>query len=639
MRLLHPVFALVIACLTSQPALAQRDLHWRTVDVVARLDETGTLHVRETQAIVLTGDWNGGERSFNVRRGQDFSFQRMFAVDTLSGAEREMTRGDLDQVNHYDRAENNAIRWRSRLPSDPEFDGTTLTYVLEYSFSNILIPRDGSYMLDHDFAFSEREGDIQEFKLSLSLDDAWQAPPGFTGRYGPVRLSPGSGYVVTIPLGYRLPGQPTGVIYGPATIVRYSLVAALLAATALLALRFAASERQTGRFAPVEPITSIDDAWLSTHVFNMLPEEVGAAWDDSTGAPEVTAIIARMVAEQKLGSRVETRKAVVFRHHVLHLSLLVPRSALTGYERVLVDALFETGSTETDTGAIRKRYAKTGFDPSRLIKEPLERRVRSLGDRGPAVRRPSRLPTPILFFVAVALAGVAALARSSDGTVIAVAAGVSMVLYGIAVLQAVFWRVRVEDWTVHALRYMVPLLAIAGGASWLAIANRYRISALALAALAVLCLTIWHSVLNQARTRQAPELIRLRKRLASARRYFAHQLRSPRPALRDEWFPYLMAFGLGPEMDKWFRAFAGETASTIGMAKHSGGSGVTDHGGSWTGFGGGGGFAGAGSSGAWGAAVSSLAAGVSAPSSSSSSGGGGGGGGGGSSGGGGGGGW
>lgn len=102
--------------------------------------------------------------------------------------------------------------------------------------------------------------------------------------------------------------------------------------------------------------------------------------------------------------------------------------------------------------------------------------------------------------------------------------------------------------------------------------------------------------------------------------------------LEDSWYPYLLAYGLGPEVDRWFRAFGG-----IGQS-HLRTSSFGSSGSQSTGFTcGGGTFGGAGASASWGAAISSIAGGVPTPGSSGSGGGGGGGGGG--SGGGGGGGW
>jgi uncharacterized membrane protein YgcG len=170
------------------------------------------------------------------------------------------------------------------------------------------------------------------------------------------------------------------------------------------------------------------------------------------------------------------------------------------------------------------------------------------------------------------------------------------------------------------------------------IGNPFRSGALALGALTLVGLALANSVFNLARSRDGAEAIRKRKKLAAARRYFQRELAKAEPRLEDAWFPYLLAFGLGPAVERWFGAYGAATAGASPAATTSGGAARgTSSGGapSWTG--GGGAFGGAGASGSWAAAVGSVASGVAAPSSSGS--GGGGGGGGGSSGGGGGGGW
>ena len=43
---------------------------------------------------------------------------------------------------------------------------------------------------------------------------------------------------------------------------------------------------------------------LQEHLLRFLPEEAGAAWDGRIGAPEVAAILARLVAEGKLETTV-----------------------------------------------------------------------------------------------------------------------------------------------------------------------------------------------------------------------------------------------------------------------------------------------------------------------------------------------
>ena len=69
---------------------AQRQLHWDALDVDARLDADGVLQVAERHTMVFTGDWNGGERVFNVRPRQKLEFLGMERVDATTGARQAM---------------------------------------------------------------------------------------------------------------------------------------------------------------------------------------------------------------------------------------------------------------------------------------------------------------------------------------------------------------------------------------------------------------------------------------------------------------------------------------------------------------------------------------------------------------------
>ena len=57
----------LLVLLAAMPLYA-KSLYWRSVDVHARLDRDGNLHVTERQQIVFDGDWNGGERDFGAGR-------------------------------------------------------------------------------------------------------------------------------------------------------------------------------------------------------------------------------------------------------------------------------------------------------------------------------------------------------------------------------------------------------------------------------------------------------------------------------------------------------------------------------------------------------------------------------------------
>jgi uncharacterized membrane protein YgcG len=614
-----------------------RSLYWRSFDVEARLDSAGRLHVRERQQMVFTGAWNGGERVFRVEPGQRFEFGRLLRVDPATGAERVLSRGDLDGVDHWDFTDSRTLRWRSRRPADPPFLETELVYVLEYRLSNILVPSNGAYVLDHDFLMPDRVGVVDAFTLTLELDGAWGAPPGFPGRYRARGVPPGEGFVVTLPLRYTFAGRPAGVEFGAGMPGRLALALLLVSGVVVAHRRFRQRERSLGRFDPLIPSERIDESWLEEHVFAHRPEVVGAAWDGTTGTPEVTAVLARLEAEGKLKSEVKARGFL--RAPVLHLNLLVARGRLSDYERVLIDALFRHDSNQTSTEEVRKRYQKTGFDPASRIRARLTRIANTLGSRGEAPEKPSWRPTLLLLVVALFLFVIAIVRRPSDAFVLVMTGGVLVFLYVVAVIGAALFRSRVHD-SGSMLRFEIPLGLGLAGVLALLLNAELRVGLFALGALTALSLAIGRSVFNQATSRESGERIAFRKRLASAREYLRRQLEQPQPALRDEWFPYLIGFGLAKQMDRWFRAFGGETGRDAGgLGAISGASARSSSGGSssWTGFGGGGGFSGGGASSSWAAAAGAMAAGVSAPSSGGS--GGGGGGGGGSSGGGGGGGW
>ena len=76
---------------SSSPVTAQtKELHWQSLDVRAHLDADGALHVRETQAIVFNGDWNGGERRFSIREGQRLTLERLIEKDASGNTLREL---------------------------------------------------------------------------------------------------------------------------------------------------------------------------------------------------------------------------------------------------------------------------------------------------------------------------------------------------------------------------------------------------------------------------------------------------------------------------------------------------------------------------------------------------------------------
>jgi hypothetical protein len=295
----------------------------------------------------------------------------------------------------------------------------------------------------------------------------------------------------------------------------------------------------------------------------------------------------------------------------------------------MVQALFPLGA-EIDTDRLRDHYRSSGFQPASKLRAGLERRVSALRGFEKGSPAPSRWPTlgllaaAILFSVWVALTvpsgfvawfGVGALfVASIPGWV---GAGVSQGRLGVPVGALVAIAI--------SLLLQAGLVAGAGwvpGVPWQVVA-----------AMALFAAAFARPFFNVLSTRESADSLAVRRELDAARRFFSEELRRERPALEDRWFPWLVAFGLAPQVDRWFRVQGAATGATIHSPASIGGGGSS--GGGWTG--GGGSFGGAGATASFAAAVSSMAAGVAAPSSSGGSGGGGGGGG--SWGGGGGGGW
>ena len=627
----------VLVAMVSSP-LSAKSLHWRSVDVEARLDASGNMHTVERQTFVFTGDWNGGERVFDVRENQSLDFQSIARV--VDGKEVPLERGDLSQVDQWAFLSGTpTARWRSRMASDPEFDNTEITYVLRYSISNVLRISEGKYQVAHDFAFPQRSGVIENFSLRLVLDDAWKglrSPYTMTMK----NLMPGESAIVRAELEYigtgKAPDAPRMLSHNVAYAIGGLFVAGLL----FLLVQFVLEEGKLGRFAPLPSLDSIDESWLNQNLFDVLPEVAGAAVDDKVGAGSVAAVLARMEREGKISTRVE--KSKILRRNVLHLKLEADRDSLPGYELALVKKLFFNDRKETDTDAIKKKYNGTGFSPAETIESGIKSQLARLPDWNNETKIGNWKPLVTLAAVSFVLVIAAAFFGGNNAGI-----AVAILFFGLIPLVPALVVASLASTSLSPLRVLIPL-ALMSGHVWFvyyytSAAPRMVVHPFTLIAISLYVLVCIAGVLSLMRIRQTAAKIAARKRFAAARRWFERELRSPQPRLRDEWFPYVIAFGLGRNADRWFSRFGStdtmteRSASSTSFSSSSSSSGVSSS--SWTG--GGGAFGGAGATGGWAVAAGVLAAGVSAPSSSSGSSGGSssGGGGGSSSGGGGGGGW
>ena len=611
------VLSSVILLLIAAPASAQRSLHWDVIDVEARLDAAGRLHVTETQTMVFTGDWNGGERIFNVRPRQQFQF-----VEILRdvGGEWQALRADgyVDDVDEFTWADATTLRWRSRAPDAPPFHGERLRYRLRYEMSNILLQDGDRYILDHDFLFPDRDEEVRQFTLALTLDPEWHALTEVPATFMARNIEAGDGFVVTVPMRFSGAGAPaTFDTSRPPHVVR--AVALMLGLTMVTVPWIIGREWSRGRFTPIE--TGIDAAWVQRHLLEYPAEVVGAAWDEVVGSPEVVAMIARMVSEGKLGSDVG-------KGGVLHLRLDVDRGTLQGRERTLVDRLFFNNRVTTNTQLVKQHYRKKGFDPGQEIAPELQAAVAAATPEGHRPR-PLRFAPRILFAAGMILLLLEWFTGPLPNALFFLIGVGGCIVAGIALWLGTTFRWNIHWHQGHALLCLIPPVGAVLLASWFLWErvgrDEVQSGIWGVWATAVLAMWIVAVAANAMVSRQFAAGVAFRKRLAAARSFFAAQLREERPRLHDEWSPWLLALGLTKEMDDWSvqhaekssrRSTSDIPSTTSTSSSFSSGGGAT-----WTGFGGGrSGGGGAGSS--WTAAASGMAAGVAAPSSSGSGGGG-----------------
>ena len=521
---------------------------WRSVAVDAHLDAEGRMHVVETQVCVFDGDWNVAERRFNLYRNQSLDFERLTRVDR-DGTETELVMGPLDKTDHYQLIDGSTLRWRSRLPTEPEFRNSELTYRLRYTLSGIVKRVNRRYLLLYDFALPGRESGqvIQNFAVHLTVDPIWS---GIRSPYdaGVTNLRPGNGYIVDATLQFNGSRQPVAVPYGAPSSVAWGVALLLAIAVAVLVFVFVKHEKARGRFVCTPP-ERIDERWLEEHVLRFEPEIVGAAIDNKIGAPEVAGILAALAKEKKIETLVEQRR---MKRPLLHMKLLVPLAEIPGYRQALLKRLFFKGQ-ETDTDAIRKHYERCGFEPASLIRKGIDE---ELGTWPKWNEKFASFPWKL--DVALVVAAFVLLSYFGRGGNDGPLTG-ECIFFGLIALAGGLIAAHLNS---RAVTSLLPRFILVGAFATplLYVTLRYTIAApqLAIHTHELLLAAFWSvavvkTLLDKLRSDESNERIAARMRLASAYHYFRLQLATPSPNLRDDWYPYLMAFALGAKVDTWFK--------------------------------------------------------------------------------------
>lgn len=617
------LFPLAVLVVFAVPVAAQpRTIIWKSLDVQARLEATGELHVSERHDMVFSGDWNGGERKFRVEPGQRFELVGISRLDPRTGAATAMRRSTIPSIGlDQFTLSGTTLRWRARRPNDPPFRQQPLAYVIEYRLSNV-IQRQGAsgYLLRHDFAFADRPGAIERYSLRLDVDPVWRPGPGLEPRIEREHLPPGQSVILRIPLAWMGAGRPPQVrepvVYTPppppppppvpfwaipleSPAANLGLLVLFLGLAIALWWSFDRREMAAGRHAS-EP--QIDPRWLAETIFVHRPEVVGAAWDRDTGQAEAAALIAAMAGERKVQNLAGAAP---------RLKLLVPRETLSEYERAFVDRLFVKGD-EIDPGTLRAYYASTGFNPAAAIAAPLDEAARALVGKASAA--------PLTFGVSGALfviaATVLALTVASRPWVVPMGA-ISVGALVLSMLLAASYQSQLLGRAVGAL-ITAPLLVFG------AIVAYVVPSPMAVAVVLAIVLAYVALALRAARWSAHPGQLRNMQNFRAARAFFRRRLRQSATNIDELWIPYLLAFGLGKDLDRWSvaRPASPRTSSDIrddvsGPFTPSAGFSGDPAGNSFRP--GGGAFGGAGASGYWASSINSFAATVAAPRAESSS--------------------
>ena len=329
--------------------------------------------------MVMTGDWNGGERVFRLGTGPGDRARRDARIDPATGAVREMKEGDLDDVDRYAWFSASMLRWRARrrrrMPHvRPHRDRVrpgllALRRAADVRATPACSPTTspsptatGVDRVAHGHA-RDRPG--------LAVD----GPQERTDRGGTARARRRLRGAAAARVRRAGParGSACSARAGSACCWRSRLV------PLLLVVQFLASEWIRGRFAPLTPRAAADPGWLEAepappsgrgHRRRLGPwRGAGRGGGGRSRASRPRASSQTRVDGADLADEAEGRS----------------RHARRTTSSTLVDGFFFDGRRQDEHVDVRAHYKTTGFDPTAKIRPGLEARV-------PSPRRPAAAP-------------------------------------------------------------------------------------------------------------------------------------------------------------------------------------------------------------------------------------------------------
>ncbi|MCC5815134.1 MAG: DUF2207 domain-containing protein [Leptospira sp.] len=349
-----------------------KTLSWDYVHVEAVIKNNGRMEVRETLGIRFTGDWNGSYRYFDTGWGEGI---RLLSVERqdLAGNWYDLKQGSIDDLDEYifDKA-TGMVKWRSRNFDDPPFQNDLIVYRITVEYQGLFsrgISKE--YNLNHDFSFSDREGQIGEMSVTISWEDQWEERTGNPSPqlYEATRsLQPGEGLVIKVPLKFigdnsQFSNSPWLILFG-----RIGIWVLLLGILGLVQYLLYLLARKKGVF--VEPEKIQDYKRCDELLGDWKPEEIAILAETDV----VSTWITRLVASGDL--RTGKDESGNF-----FLEKLSSDIAFSEEDKKIIPKIFVNGRNKVTASDI-KEYYKTKKESFNLSSEVQKNYKERLKDRG-----------------------------------------------------------------------------------------------------------------------------------------------------------------------------------------------------------------------------------------------------------------
>lgn len=578
--------ALILALALAGATAAAEDVpEWQALVVRFTIDADGRLHVAEQVQVDVPPSVATLERVYWADAEQQVTIDAI----TLHGERTvKLERGNLDRAHHYVMPYNGRIQWSVRDKAAIPDGVRSYTYVIETTVANGVIPawsiprgrlsHDSSgqvgdardrlreilpvwreakqnprkrFLLDYQFEMPPPSTQGTTIQLQLYWEDGWTPVHEITAdtvakdidrdswnpdRYRLTHLFDYSGRY-DWPIAIDVANHATRMI----------ALAGFPVAGLLLWLFFVLREVLRRGFG--SGAADADEQLVREVVYAEPPEVIAARWSGDVQYPNIEPFLRRLEREHKVAIVLEPREED---DPAVSLRLLAPRERLTPYERAGIDALMPDG-WETTSADIQRRHGGKGFDPANALKAELEK----IGaDAKKSTTSPwySKLTSFLLF-----IAGLLIAIQES------VRLGREPAVFGAALISASIltslWprnlaRNAIRASLVATLLLLIPLILAFAVIVEVHFAAAMPPGVYGSVGLALALVATYKAILAGSATRDSAAM----RPLIRARTWLRNELKSATPRLRDEHIPWLLALGLGRDVERWRRRH--QTAET-----------------------------------------------------------------------------